>query len=585
MGFLKSLILMLLIPLFGYLVSEWVLSDLNDVLSEKGITDTLYQLCSTESISQTPTLKPICEEISPYLWLKTGSMISAIVTVILLLSFKLLALIAGKSRFRITLIFPPLVFIALIVLAGQVVVQGVILTYGAYVAESYAINRVHFILIGGIGLGAFLGALSIMTATSKLIKKQSHFAKGNEIDLQTHPKLFSLIEEVSATLGAKKPAHVVLGLEPNFYVTSADVNIPGNNSVLSGGTLYLSLPLSRILTLTEMKAIIGHELGHFRGEDTYYSLKFAPVYSSLSHAITAIDIDESEGGVSTIARIPAIAVLSYMIDVFHKNVSIINRDREYEADIAASEVVDPKALASSLLKISLYANAWNDLNKRVIERMQEGKITRNLSRLFASIVKYDVNKESIPKVLKSISQQTIFHPTDSHPPTANRINALGIKIDDIDSDLLIMPDNTCIELFENPLQIEEELTVFQQVYYKTLGVDLPDEGNTNFGATIIAALGAQMVVADGKIELEEIEEAESFGITMSKEFDTIEFREYCLYPDSIPSIEELLEASKDIPIEVKSVIYNYLEQIAGSDNEVSKEEKELLDRVGASFGI
>ena len=103
--------------------------------------------------------------------------------------------------------------------------------------------------------------------------------------------------------------------------------------------------------------------------------------------------DENKGGAASIATLPAFAVLSYIIDVFHTNVSSISREREYEADKAATEVADSKALASSLLKIGLYSGAWNDLEAKVVERMREGKVTRNLSRLFASVVKYDVNED------------------------------------------------------------------------------------------------------------------------------------------------------------------------------------------------
>ena len=131
--------------------------------------------------------------------------------------------------------------------------------------------------------------------------KQTHSVLGKKLDLQNHPKIFTLIKEISETLGARNPEHVVVGLEPNFYVTSADVNVMGENSILKGETLYLSLPLARILTLEEIKAIIGHELGHFRGEDTYYSLKFSPIYSGLTHAVTAMNIDENEGGTGSIA--------------------------------------------------------------------------------------------------------------------------------------------------------------------------------------------------------------------------------------------------------------------------------------------
>ena len=70
---------------------------------------------------------------------------------------------------------------------------------------------------------------------------------------------------------------------------------------------------------------------------------------------------------------------------------------------------------------------------------------------------------------------------------------------------------------------------------------------------------------------------------MSSDFDYIELREYCFYPDSIPSLEDLLEASKDISDEGKTMIFDYLERIAGSDSDVGPDEKQLLDRVKTSL--
>ncbi len=580
MNVIKVLIILILIPIFGYSVSEWVLWDINKVIPEE---ISLYQICSSEFPSSLRDMKELCNEVLPILQMKMASIISAVVAIFLLLLFTAVSKFSGKNRDRIAKTFPLLIFITLIILSVLVLVQGGILTYGVYIAEVYAFEVFHPVVIGLVGLSALIGAITLIFSSFKLMKKQIHSVIGIKLSVSEHPRLFSLIDEISATLGAIAPNNVVVGLEPNFYVTSANVKILGDPELLKGETLYMSLPLARILTIDEIKGIIGHELGHFRGKDTHYSLKFSPVYSGLSHAISSMGGEE--GGVGSIATLPAYIVLSYILDVFHKNISEINRDREFEADKAASEVAPSSALSSSLLKIGLYSSFWSGLEEKAIARLIKGKITKNLSQLFLSSVNYDTNQEAIPEIINQIASQTITHPTDSHPPTVDRISKLGINIDDIDDNLLTAPDNACIELIDNPKIIEEELTTLQLHYYVALGIIIPQESNQNYAATALAAFGAYMVIADGKIELEEIEETESIGMSLSEDFDHIEFREFCHHPDTLPLIDDLLEAYSEMPKDVKEIVFDFLEKIANSDSDVSMEEQELLDKVKLSFKI
>ncbi len=584
MGFMKALSLLLAIPVFGFGVSIWILSDFNRTLAEQGSQQTVQTLCQPEVLAQLPGLTPVCDQVAPILWMQTGSLASAAVAAVLLLSFIVLATVAGNNRIRVAAIFPPLVLLTLLILAVLVVIQGAILTYGAYLVESHLVGRAHFYLIGGIGLGALLGGFGLIKSSFRLVKKQASSVLGARLIPEEHPRLFSLIKEIANKLGARNPDHVVVGLDPNFFATSADVNIVGESTSLKGETLYLSLPLARILTQQELTAIIGHELGHFRGADTYYSLKFSPVYAGLMQALTSLEGDDDESETTALATLPAYVVLSYIIDVFGTNISTISREREFEADKAAAEVGDPVALASSLLKLGLYYDAWHDLQDRIVERLQAGKVACNMSQLFASIVKYDVNKETIPEVIDTIAQQTVTHPTDSHPPTALRIAELGVALADIDHDSLILPEQSCIELIDQPLAIEEKLTALQQQYYVAMGVRVPEE-NQNPGSTLLAAFGARMVVADGRIEADEIDKAEAEGRELSGDFDVVEFREFCHYPDSIPSIDELLAIAADISGEGKTLIYDFLQTIAGADGDVSPEELAILNRVKAAFGL
>ncbi len=588
MRFIKALLLLVAIPIGGFFVSDWVLAELSkEILSNPDYTHyTLNQLCEFDRFPQVTDLKVICDKATPILWMKTAAIISAVIAILLLLSFVIFASIAGKNRDKIAKIFPPLTLLTLIVLSILVIIQGVIFTYGAYLIELYAYQSTSPFIIGIIGFVVFISGVSLIQAAFQFAQKQTHFILGEKITLKDHPKLFALIKDVSNTLGARYPEHIVVGLEPNFYVTSADVYIPnaedGSITPLKGETLYLSLPLTRILTKEELKGIIAHELGHFRGKDTLYSLKLSPAYAGLSHAMSSMD---SGFSLVSLITLPAFATLSYMLAVFHTNISSINRKREYEADRIASEVVNPEALVSSLLKVGLYTHAWGHLEESVIQRLQVGKVTRNLSRLFLSAAKYDLVNDAIPKLIESTATETIAHPTDSHPPTIKRIAKLGVNIDEISHDLLTMPKTSCIALFENPTAMEEALTVAQQQYYFALGVPIPDEDISDNWAIIIAALGARMVLADGVVAAEEVDKAESLGIVLSPYFDYIEFREYCFYPDSIPLLEDLLEAAEEAPEKEKATIVHYLEQIAGSDKAISFDEEELLNQVALSFRL
>ena len=580
--FLKTLLFLVAIPVFGFSVSEWVLSDID---SELGAELSIVEICASEVVSEIPELRSGCNELSPIILLRKASIYSAPVALVLLISFSIFAAIAGTNRRKVATIFPPLVFASLLVVSGLVLVQGVILTYGAYLAESYALGRVHFILIGGIGLGAVIGCLALIGSAFKLGARQSSSVLGAKLDRGDHQGLYAFVEDIADKLDAQKPDNIVVGLEPNFYVTSADIHLIGTNETLKGETLYLSLALARILTKSEVTAIVGHELGHFRGNDTYYSLKFSPVYAGLSHASESMSGGE-EAGVSGIAALPALAVLTYMIDVFHKNVSSISREREFEADKAAAEIAHPINLATSLLKIGLYAHAWEGLQGRVVGRLSERKISNNLSQLFSSIVQYDINIDSIPKVIEKIGEQTVSHPTDSHPPTASRIEAVGLDISSIDQSLLLAPDESSIDLIADARSIEEKLTTLQQQYYVSLGVvTVPDKPSGSIIAQVIAAFGAHMIMADGDIEAAEIDSAETIGMSLTNEFDNIDLREYCHYPETLPSIEELLEICAELSDEAKELIADYMGNISESDEDVSEEENALLLRVRESFGL
>lgn len=578
------------IPIIGYLVGFWILSDTNRDLAEASLPN-IEVICSNERAQQSSQVAAVCANFNPIILLRDASIWSGVLGLTIPFVSLFAAVMCGTKRERLSIIFPPLIRVIVILLSISVLVQGAILTYAAYVGESYAIERVHFILIGAIGLGALVAAFNLISAAAEFGKNLQTTVIGTPLSEAEEPRFFAYVNSLAEKLGARRPDNIVVGLEPNFFATSADVTVLGNDEPLRGETLYVSAPLARLLTEAELSSVIGHELGHFRGEDTAYSLKFAPVYAGLAHSIGAVESDDNEGA-SGLAKLPARATLSYIYDVFSRSESAISRDRELKADQAGAEVSSAKALATTLAKVSLYAQLWSKVREDNVERLNQGKITNNLSTVFGDIAKYDIEHAEIEEIIENILSTTIEHPTDTHPTLGTRLQTLGISPSDIKKDDLLVPAHSAIVLLNSATEIEEELSVYEHRLMVALGhANIPEspesgENGGNYFLEIVYNLAASMVLADGKTEPEEIQVAEEIGARLIDGFDPVDFREICQKSNDIPDVATTAKLLRDaLNEQQKKAVLHYLEAIANVDGSVALEEEKVLATIKEEIDI
>lgn len=588
-GLMKVLLVALAIPAIGFAVSYFIINDMNEGLKAEGIDVTV--LCEAVNAGRleaklTAELSGACQEVENILLLGKGSLLAAAIGILIPVMYLLASVFAGESRKRIAAIFPIVLRFSVLLIAGSVLLQGAILTYAAYIGESYAIERVHFFIIGAIGLGALIGGLKLIGAAMSFGEKLKMNAFGKVLSASDAPQLFNYINSLSEKLGAKAPENIIVGLEPTFYVTSSEIQVPGNEETIKGETLFISAPLSRLLSQEEFASVVGHELGHFRGEDTAYSMKFAPVYAGLGKALGAISTDKEEG-VSGLAKLPAIAMLSYMYDVFATNEAKISRDREHKADKAGAEAGSPLALSTALIKVSLYSGLWEHARNQNIERLNQGKVANNLSMVFQDTAKYDVEHESLGDIMQSTLERTISHPTDTHPSVSKRLEELGVQADNITKDMLLVPNKPAIELIDNYQTVEQEATLLEHRLMVAYGVAQPPEENErNQLLHATYSLAAAMVGADGKIDTDEIAVAEGIGQKLFEDFDSVEFREYCNDSEQIRDVVELSkEMGEVLEDEHKDLVIKYLSAISEADGNVSEEEKLLLQSIASSLGV
>ena len=240
-GLVMVLLITLAIPAVGYLVSVWIINDVNTDLAKEGIPP-IETTCSMSEALADPDITAFCDEFAPIVLLGDASLAAGIIGIAIPIVYWIASIFAGRSRRRIAVMFPPLVTISIFTISILVLLHGAILTYAAYIGESYAIERVHFILIGGIGLGAVVVAISLIGASFKIRQKLTSQAIAKSLSETEAPNLFSFVNELAERLGANPPRNIIVGLDPTFYVTSCDVAVVVEQNTLSGEILYPHFP-------------------------------------------------------------------------------------------------------------------------------------------------------------------------------------------------------------------------------------------------------------------------------------------------------------------------------------------------------
>src|SRR5262249_10608236 len=146
---------------------------------------------------------------------------------------------------------------------------------------------------------------------------------------------------------------------------------------LTDRTMYISLPLCRLLTEDELKVVLGHELAHYKGRDTQFSQRFYPIYRGATDALVRLEQSFShgeKGSAADFVLLPAFLTLSYFLDSFSNAEREISRDRELVADAEAAKVGSAHTIATALVKIHAYSAMWilvREQMKNALERGQQ----------------------------------------------------------------------------------------------------------------------------------------------------------------------------------------------------------------------
>jgi Zn-dependent protease with chaperone function len=242
---------------------------------------------------------------------------------------------------------------------------------------------------------------------------------GRRVTPDEAPGLWRLVGGLAERLGALKPDAIVVGLTEGFFVSAGPKILEPGSERLSAPTLYVPLPYLPLLRTDELASIIGHELAHFAGGDTAYSLRFLPIYAGVSRSLDAVAMAGSGSGFGLLT--PAMRLGLFVMDQFHHAVRHWSRAREFAADAFGAGPTSPEAAARALLRTDA-------IGRRVVETLNAAAAQRHAAPP-------DLVAATLERVIEAGLDDPLAHlgtgqahPTDTHPPTRERIAQLGCSL-------------------------------------------------------------------------------------------------------------------------------------------------------------
>jgi len=575
MSTLRAVFAALFIPALG---AGLILYIANAILAASGGS---LGACMPEGFNM--TLAPSCTGVQTHYSYLLLCAATAAAGLLLIATFALASFVTGANRVLLSFVFPALSFAGLIMVAAIVTAQVAILAWGAYLAEDFFLGQTHAIVLWILaGIGVALGA-SILWRTMRMFRPAATGVVGVPFAVIEQPRLARLVQSIAKDTGARMPDNIVLGLETNFFATTAPVFLPVLRRPLTGQTLYLSLPLMRVLSIDEVRAVVGHELAHFSGSDTIYSRQFAPIYRGLSEA--AHVADENKPYDKNPLLMPARLFLRFMITCFHHNAARSSRKRELRADTIGAKAATPADLGFALVKCGILAHLWQQEMEDTVRDILRGRFRRNMSSNFEDKLRFDVDPNKLPPLVEFSLDAHTPHPTDSHPTTKERLEQLGLNIVDVTSQDRLMerffavkPAQLALDNLEN---VEEILTQIQhQLIIGPRQLPKVERSDDEIFVAFFTAFLAHMVVADGVLDEREIDVAEREAANRIGGFDNREFRELCRHPDQLHPLPKLTEMSTRFLTPVGfELLLDMLQKVAVADGDMHEREAKIINSV------
>ena len=254
-----------------------------------------------------------------------------------------------------------------------------------------------------------------------------------------HPRLFAQLTGVAQVVSQAMPAEVYLVPEVNAWVAQRG----GIMGLGSRRVMGLGLPLLQILTVSQLRAVLAHEFGHFYGGDT----KLGPwVYK------TRAAIERTLQGLAKADSALRFLFLWYG-KMFLRVTHAISRRQELSADALASRTVGSRPLIEGLRAIHgaslAYPPYWATEAVPVLGAGYRPPLAEGFGRFVRSTAIAEAMDQDVATEIKEAKPD----PYNTHPPLRERIAAA----ESLPQGEPLTPDLPAISLVDNLDEVERRL--------------------------------------------------------------------------------------------------------------------------------
>ena len=277
------------------------------------------------------------------------------------------------------------------------------LLYLPYAEMTYA-HRVHLklLLFSLVGAGVILWSI--------FPRPDRFAAPGPALARERQPRLFDVLEGVAGATEQAMPVEVYLVPAMNAWVAQRG----GVMGFGSHRVMGLGLPLLQALSVSELRAVLAHEFGHYHGGDT----KLGPwIYKTRAAIGRTLDNLSQHSAV-------LLKPFEWYGNLFLRLTHAVSRRQELTADELASRAVGARPLVSGLRKVHGAAMAFDPYWSGEVVPVVEAGFLPPLAEGFRRFVAVERIAGAIEKGIAQEIEEGRASPYDTHPPLRERIEAV-----------------------------------------------------------------------------------------------------------------------------------------------------------------